>query len=248
MHFRRKRPKPKSYRLLEGELDPYRVKAIAGTVAAVGAAAAASLWKADLRHVFSLESPLLILAVFVVAASAGLAVGLVLLRQAWNSYELIVGRKTLTRKLTQRPDVLIRRSEILRVEEWPGMGMRVLTLNRDKVIHIPAGLHRYNEVKAHLGNWRVLEAKQARWPYERWPFATAVAGTVAGVVALITLIRAEDREVILGVGLLLVAGMGWGEYAIQRNPYLDRRIKVLSWLGLIGLLPIAGKLVQALRQ
>jgi hypothetical protein len=244
--FRKKRKKEKSYRLPRGEALPFRQKAIWGTAVVAAAAAIAGLWGSKLGNL-SLDSPLLIVIVFEAAAGAGLGIGLKVLRQEWESYELIVGKKTLIRKVTQRPDVLIRRSEILRVEEWPGMGLRVLTLNRDKVIHIPVELHRYNEVKAQLSDWRVLEERKGRHPYERWPFETAVAGTVAEVVALIVVLRAEERAVILCVGSLLLVGLGWGEYAIQRNPHLDRRIKWLAWVALIGLVPIAGKVIQALR-
>ncbi len=244
--FRKKRKKQKSYRLLREEVLPFQQKAIWGTAVVAAAAAIAGLWGSNLGS-FSLDSPLLIVICFVAAAGAGLGIGLVVLHQGWESYELIVGKKTLIRKVTQRPDVVIRRSEILRVEEWPGMGLRVLTLNRDKVIHIPAGLHRYNEVRAQLSGWRVLEERKGRQPYERWPFATAVAGTVAGVVALTVMLRTEERVVIFCVGSLLLAAMGWGEYAIQRNPHLDRRIKWLSWVALFGLAPIAGKVIQALR-
>jgi len=243
--FRKRPPKPKTYRLKPEGLRQIQWKAITGTATILAAVAGASLYRADLRH-FGLDSPLLILLLFFIAACAGLFIGLLLLRQAWASYELIVSKKTITRKLTQRRDVTIRRSEILRVEEWPGVGLRVLTLNRVKNIHIPVSLVRYEEVKTQLGNWRVLETPRPRKIYERWPVASVIAGGVVFVVSLIVLIRAEAREVILPVGVLLLGGLGWAEYAILRNPHLDRRIKVSSWLGIIGLIPIVAKMIHSL--
>jgi hypothetical protein len=142
--------------------------------------------------------------------------------------------------------VEIRRSEILRVEERPGVGLRVLTLNRDRKIDIPVSVERFAEVRAHLSNWRVLEMHRPRTVAQRWPTATWVTTAVAGVLALTIVIRAEDALVVVPAGLLLLAGGGWGMYEIQRSPYLDRRIKWTSWLGLVGLAPVAEKVVSAI--
>jgi hypothetical protein len=66
------------------------------------------------------------------------------------------------------------------------------------------------------------------------------------MLALTAVIRAEDATVVIPAGLLLLGGSGWGMYEIQRSPYLDRRIKWVSWLGLAGLLPVAEKVLHAI--
>src|SRR5260370_40510728 len=103
----------------------------------------------------SLEAlaPYFILTMFLIGALAtGLIKGMKQNREAWNTYELIIGANFLIRRIKNFPEPEIRRDEITSIKENPS-GLQDETNSRDRTIVIASSLVDYEDARARLSQW-----------------------------------------------------------------------------------------------
>jgi hypothetical protein len=74
----------------------------------------------------------------------------------WNSYDVTLSANVIRRQVTNLPPVEILRPEVVRIVET-GEGVTVATRDRHRFIFIPEQLIGYEDLRAHLAQWRNFE-------------------------------------------------------------------------------------------
>jgi hypothetical protein len=107
-------------------------------------------------------APYFILTMLLIGALAtGLLKGMKQNREAWNTYELIIGEDFLIRRIKNFPELEIRRHEITSIKESPA-GLQVETSSRDRTIGIASSLVDYEDARARLSQWMTPTANTTR--------------------------------------------------------------------------------------
>jgi hypothetical protein len=74
-------------------------------------------------------------------------------RNKLKSFRLVLQEDSILRCQDGWPDVLVKRNEIVRVEEKSSFGLTIRVKGRDKVLRIPAEVAGYLEIRDHLASW-----------------------------------------------------------------------------------------------
>src|SRR5260370_41183945 len=87
------------------------------------------------------------------ALASGLLKGMKQNREAWNTYELIIGEDFLIRRIKNFPELEIRRDEITSMKESPA-GLQVERGSRNRTIGIASSLVDYEDSRTRLDHLR----------------------------------------------------------------------------------------------
>ena len=182
--------------------------------------------------------------ILVLFVGFGLFVMTVLQRIAWSSYELSLTPDSIRRKQALAPDVEIRLDEVTHLREQRGEGMVVNTADSRKSIIVPASLDGYEEVKAQLGEWRMLEqTSKVKSHFWQW---LAILLSIASIVAYAVALVAETIEVALVAGAFPSVMIVLYIVFVLWNRYMDYYTRFTCWLAPLSLAPLAVKVVSLL--
>jgi hypothetical protein len=189
-------------------------------------------------------APYFILTMLLIGALAtGLLKGMEQNREAWNTYELIIGEDFLIRRIKNFPELEIRRHEITSIKESPA-GLQVETSSRDRTIGIASSLVDYEDARARLSQWMTPTRRtQQGWLNPaRWMIALPLL-----VLLLFGLFLLSVRSwVLISTGTPLLAILVWTFILIRKSVQISDRVKRTSLLVFLPILAVATKLVMAI--
>jgi len=162
-------------------------------------------------------------------------------REAWNSYELVIGSDFLIRRIKDFPELEIRRDEITAIKESAD-GLRIETATKGRVIGIGAALDGYQDAQERLSRWMAVTELKSWNTSQKLP----VVSSVLFAFLFVSFYLATTSWAIVAVGLPLLVGLAWCLWLIQRSPQLSTRLKRQSLLAILPLLAIAAKLILAI--
>jgi hypothetical protein len=166
------------------------------------------------------------------ATTAGLVFGLLIWSNARTSrrqietFRLTIDDQTIHRTAAQVPDVSLRRADIIRIEDYPGTGMRLCTADQRMQIFIPVITERYDELKKLLTDNHPVTQKQSQGTL-LLQCALWALGTMGAFAALFT---ATSIPVVVGVGLGIIAVVTGIAIYIQRLSSIPAWSKAFYWL------------------
>jgi hypothetical protein len=153
--------------------------------------------------------------------------GFKILDENLESYQLLVNSDSVVKMQRRLPDIEIHRGQITRVEEKPGTGLFIRTVDKKSFINVPEGLEGMDELKETLLAWRpsdsIISSK------ERGPLLTAVALLSFGL-AFATLWLSANLALVIAAGTFLIVYTIWGSVALHRRRDIDARAKIKPWL------------------
>ena len=92
--------------------------------------------------------------IIMVSLAIGFRRGFKLLDENLKSYKLPVSSDSVVKRQGKLPDIEIR-EQITRVDEKPGTGLFIRTLDKKSFINVPEGLEGMDELKETVSVWRV---------------------------------------------------------------------------------------------
>jgi hypothetical protein len=155
--------------------------------------------------------------------------GFKILDENLKSYQLLVSSDSVVKRQCNLPDVEIHREQITRVDEKPGTGLFIRTVDKRSFINVPEGLEGMNELKETLSEWRPSDSiisSEERGPLLFW------GALILFGLALITLWLSTNLALVIAAGLYLTILMILS-FVLQRRRHVDPRTKLKPWLFLV---------------
>jgi hypothetical protein len=122
------------------------------------------------------------------------------------------------------PDVEIGRHESTKIHEAPPNGtpngLVIRTAERQRFINIPVALDGYDEVKDQLGHWQQIEPLSTK---KYLGLQTLIWLLVPA--AYLVMFISRNAWLVLTVGILLIALMGFAVVELRRSMNVDSRVK-----------------------
>lgn len=170
-----------------------------------------------------------------IATFLGVYLALIIEREGWLSYRLLVGNAIIIRQQARLPDVEIHRSQITSLQEKPGDGLYINTSDNERYIFVSTSLDRYEEVKRFLTRWRALEPFPQPHTFTQLTmlFGNTLAASVIPI-SLSLIIFSGSRQIVLPAAFLVSAFVIWHVIELQRNPNIPTDVKHSTTLALLG--------------
>jgi len=138
-------------------------------------------------------------------------------------YELTVRPPLIMMKLAQSGEIVIRREQVSKIEQIRRGDLIVRSIESQQSILIPAQIDGFEEVKAHLAEWRTIEASSSRFD-----LCLLVLALVCGVLVFVgsRLVNPLATSLVM---LIACAGIGGVSYRVFRRTDIPLMVKFL-WL------------------
>ena len=191
----------------------------------------------------SLAPYFILIAVLAGALGSGIIKGMKKNREAWDTFELVIGEDFLIRRIKGFPELEIRREEVTSIKESP-VGLHVETGTSDRTIGIASALVDYDDAKARLSQWMApVRLEQPGWlKPARWMPAVPLL-----ILLLFGLFLLSARSwVLVATGTPLLVFLLWSFMLIRESVQVSDRVKRMSLLIFLPLLSIAAKLILAI--
>ena len=177
-----------------------------------------------------------------------LVIGLVILsmrrwKRTFNSLEYTVTENAIARTQRGMPALEIAFSEVTSVEEHIGKRLEIRTARRWRTIHVFTGTEGYEDLRGRLP-FPVRRLSPAR---TRADMFLTYFGLTVTLMCITVATTSRAALVVVPAGIASVAAMIWAFIAIRRSPNIDLRTKRLSWLALIPMAGLAGRIVLVMR-
>ncbi|HLJ90425.1 MAG TPA: hypothetical protein VKZ53_26690 [Candidatus Angelobacter sp.] len=153
-----------------------------------------------------------------------------LVDDAYASFALTVDGDSIHKVQKNTPDVVLRRSEIERIEELQGKGFKICTGERLRMIWVPCELEDYEQLKSELmsGGAIALVGKTHAW-------GKTYAGLAAYLALFFTQLVSSNRFVIAPAALGSSGYLFFALFRNYRNPNLTARgRRSMFWAALVG--------------
>ena len=149
-----------------------------------------------------------------------------ILRDGWDSYELGLGEDFVLKKQVNMPEVEIGRDEVIRIQEARTNeapdSLVIRSADSRRFIIVPTALDGYAEVKDQLGHWRQIEPLSTR-KY----VALQILLWMLVPAGYLVILMSQNLWLVLIVGILMMALVGWGMIELRRAMNVDSRVKNL---------------------
>jgi hypothetical protein len=176
------------------------------------------------------------------ALVAGVRKGIRQNLESWNSFELLIGRDFLVRRIEGLPELEIQKHEVTAIKETTA-GLRVETTQRDRAIGIASSLVDYADAKARLSRWLVPVQERQRWMSPaRW---SSLVGLLV-VVLFACIFYSDTSWIIVAAGVPLFTGLCACIWLIRRNVQISAQTKRLSLVAVLPLLAVVAKVILAI--
>jgi hypothetical protein len=150
------------------------------------------------------------------------------LARLWDSYTLDIGPDYLLRRQADTPEIRLAFSEIQRIERRLGHGLRIIGSTKLRVIGIPEGTERFDEV---------LQTVSALAPVQPPSTDRALRANILtgfGFAAYMVMLLSTSPWIVLPLALGLSTLLLWFVIFVQRSPNTTRYAKRTGWLYLLG--------------
>lgn len=165
------------------------------------------------------------------------------LRQAaWLSFELTVEDDRIIRRMPDRQELVLTRSEVTGFDETVGRGFFIKTADGHRFIYIPSGLEGYDDLKQQLSSWEKFPPARANDPIWRSPFFIGAVCLVAWSVLWFS----TNKQYVFASAFVLVVFLLSSFVAVLRSPRASDTAKRTSWLFLLVAGVALARVVQIL--
>jgi hypothetical protein len=161
-------------------------------------------------------------------------------RESLDSWEIVIGPDFILRRLKNLQDLEIRRDEVTSITEGV-RGLAVRTALRERGITVSSSMEAYEDARARLARWRVFDPEKSHRVIS--PMVWSVAVPLVVILLIGIFVRAGNHWITLTTGLLLLAGMSWSFWRIQKSTVLGPKNKRQAWIIVLPMLAFAGKLL-----
>jgi hypothetical protein len=161
------------------------------------------------------------------------------LKQCWDTYDLEIGSDYLLRRQAGIPDLRLQFDEVQAVEHFQGRYLRVIGKTKSRVIAIPEGIDRFDQVLETVSSLRPVRVRTI----EQWQKYRAFMA--AGLLLYVVMIWATSPAVAIPLSLVMGSVIMWVFFWIRRNPYLSINQKRIAWIYWLFFLTCILKLLVA---
>ena len=115
----------------------------------------------------------------------------------WDTYDLEIGSDYLLRRQADRPDLRLQFDEVQAVEHFQGRYLRVIGKTKSRVIAIPEGIDRFDQVLETVSSLRPVRVRTI----EQWQQYRAFMA--AGLLLYVVMIWATSPAVVIPLSLVM---------------------------------------------
>ncbi len=146
------------------------------------------------------------------------------LTKYWDTYDLEIGSDYLLRRQADIPDLRLQFDEVQAVEHFRGRYLRVIGKTKSRVIAIPEGIDRFDQVLETVSSLRPVRVRTI----EQWHKYRA--SMAAGLLLYVVMIWATSPAVVIPLSLVMGSVVVWVFFWIRRNPYFSINQKRIAWI------------------
>jgi hypothetical protein len=145
-----------------------------------------------------------------------------------SSYEITLTPDAITRRQGNTPDYTLQRIQIARIEDTPHALLLRSSEKAQGPMVVFRGIEHFEELLARVGRWTPIQAQS--------PFAArrnvllTWAVYLSPTLSVVAAILITKISILLPVGLILLAGLGWSFWALRFSRTVDRSSRRTAWL------------------
>jgi hypothetical protein len=241
-------PETTTYRLAPSAIPLLRRRVLVRTILLGGIAGGTGM--AIAVHLLPIPAPAIILVVGLTvlglagAASGSLFLALALASEGWRTFELSISQDCVVRRQANLPDLILPSSEVTSIIERRDGAMVIRGATIRRVVGIPAGIERREELRRQLASWGPIRPPRGMWESAWTPIA---AGALTMALLAVTMLSTRP-VVVVSAACLLSAFLLWAFVEIRRSASFDQRVKHRAWMFflVIGLLAVRAAVVCGL--
>jgi hypothetical protein len=142
----------------------------------------------------------------------------------WDTYDLEIGSDYLLRRQADIPDLRLQFDEVRAVEHFQGRYLRVIGKTKRRVIAIPEGIDRFDQVLETVSSLRPVRVRTIE-PWQKYR-----AFMAAGLLLYVVMIWATSPAVVIPLSLVMGSVIVSVFFWIRRNPYFSISQKRIAWI------------------
>jgi len=158
-----------------------------------------------------------------------------------ESYTLIFENNAVTRQQINTPTITIDFSDITQILKNRNGTFTIKTKNPRDVIGVPVQIENYNELEQLL-NEIVLITEKRETLIEKYKIVISIL--ILG--ALVTVNGVQNKFIVAAAGIISIGILIWSLLEIQRNKNVDNKTRRNSWIILIVVASIIGRVIVTL--
>ena len=156
-----------------------------------------------------------------------------------RTLEIVVTDEWIARRQQGFTPLQIDFSDIRRIVHVRGKGLTVFGQGMQSFITMPEEIEGFESIRSRLEAAHPLEVRaRPSWVARLAPLLLILLLAAFGAVAL-----SDDKLVVLGLGIPLVAILGASILMTLRSPHIDERSRKAMWIGLFPLIALIVKMV-----
>jgi len=158
-----------------------------------------------------------------------------------KSYTLIFENNTITRQQLNTPTIAISFSDITQIAKNKNGAFTIKTKNPRDVIGVPVQVENYNELEQLLNEIVLITEKRETF-IEKYKIVISVLT----LGAIVTVYDVQNKFIAAAAGIVSIGILIWSLLEIQKNKNVDNRTRRNSWIVLIVVASIIGRIIVKL--
>ncbi len=227
------------------KLDPYGFKKVQKKVliktipvALIAAIAGFYISSATQNTDISTVNPLqLSIPIILLALGFGLFNGLKRQKNNWDTFELTIDGETISRTQKNVPTVTINKKDIQKIFESPQGQILIKTGKRTDFISIPSSVREREELLNTLLYFGPINNQMGS------NSKLTLIVSILSIGLLAAFFVSNEKSIIIPTGIILIAGLLWPFFEIQRSKVIDKRTKRGAYFIFLVLLSIVSRLL-----
>jgi len=138
-------------------------------------------------------------AVIFVAIALGTPRGNKRSREAWSSFELVIGENFVVGRIRDFPEPEIQQNKVTAIKENAD-GLRIETATRGRGVSISSGLVGYRDARERLSRWMPVQELRGWRTSSRWAYVSSVLS----MFLLVSFLLATKSWAIIATGVAIV--------------------------------------------
>ena len=163
-------------------------------------------------------------------------------KRQWESVIYQIEGDTITRTMSDVPPMVLKKSEITEIQETDRGGILIKTEDKLRFIGIPPQVTEREFLLSQLKELGEIISIKSK-PFQTYGLLAGLA-TMGGFVIFAT---AKTPMVVATTGIPLLIVLVWAFIAIQKSNHVTKIIKRLSWISLMVILSIIGRIIFMLK-
>jgi hypothetical protein len=152
--------------------------------------------------------------------------------EAFRSYRILISQDKVSRIQESRPDIILSRDEVTKIEEKPGQGVLVSGVNKYKKIWIPERISNYDDLRRQLSYLMPISRNERSTAVLRSVLST-ILNTVIVLLGLALMLIFILIGGMIGLDIFLIVYIPITYLSVYRNPNVSRQAHkaiLYSWI------------------